>query len=144
VLDFSALRTFQPLIATPCHGNSVFLNYVLSAIRLQEAYFFPPESGSISFSATAIVSSRGRATIASHISSPTCNSPICSGSIRTSAILRKRRFGFCSRITMSPPAPIRSSARTGQPTASRTGQLASASRSSMPATPSTPAGLAKT
>src|SRR5436190_3369871 len=40
VLDVSALRTFQPLIATPCHGNSVFLNYVLSAIRFQEAYFF--------------------------------------------------------------------------------------------------------
>jgi len=40
VLDFSALRAFQPLIATPCHGNSLFLNYVLSAIRFQEAYFF--------------------------------------------------------------------------------------------------------
>jgi glycosyltransferase involved in cell wall biosynthesis len=39
VLDFSALRRFQPLIATPCHGNSVFLNYVLSAIRFQNACF---------------------------------------------------------------------------------------------------------
>ena len=43
MLDISALRTFQPLIATPCHGNSLFLNYVLSAIRLQEAFFFSVE-----------------------------------------------------------------------------------------------------
>ena len=39
MLDFSALRTFQPLIATPCHSNSLFLNYVLSAIRFQHACF---------------------------------------------------------------------------------------------------------
>jgi hypothetical protein len=40
VLDPSALQAFRPLIATPCHGNSVFLNYLLSAIRFLEAYFF--------------------------------------------------------------------------------------------------------
>jgi hypothetical protein len=40
VLDPSALQAFRPLIATPCHGSSVFLNYLLSAIRFQEAYFF--------------------------------------------------------------------------------------------------------
>jgi hypothetical protein len=39
VLEFSALRRFQPLIATPCHSSSLFLNYVLSAIRLQNASF---------------------------------------------------------------------------------------------------------
>ena len=39
MLDFSALRSFQPLIATPCHSNSLFLPYVLSAIRLQHASF---------------------------------------------------------------------------------------------------------
>ena len=39
MLDFSALRTFQPLIATPCHSNSLFLNYVLSAICFQHSCF---------------------------------------------------------------------------------------------------------
>lgn len=39
MLDFSALRRFQPLITTPCHSNSLLLNYVLSTIRFQNACF---------------------------------------------------------------------------------------------------------
>ena len=37
MLDTSALRNFRPLIATPCFSGTVFLNYLLGAIRLQHA-----------------------------------------------------------------------------------------------------------
>jgi hypothetical protein len=37
MLDLSALRAFQPLVATPCYDGTLCLNYVLSAIRLQNA-----------------------------------------------------------------------------------------------------------
>jgi hypothetical protein len=39
VLDVSGLRTLRPLVATPCYGGMLCLNYVLSAIRLQHACF---------------------------------------------------------------------------------------------------------
>ena len=37
MLELSALHKLRPLIATPCHGSSVFINYLLSAIRFQES-----------------------------------------------------------------------------------------------------------
>ena len=35
MLDRSALKTFQPLVATPCFGEKLCLNYVLSIINFQ-------------------------------------------------------------------------------------------------------------
>ena len=37
MLEMSALRKFRPLIATPSHNSSVFINYMFSAIQFQEA-----------------------------------------------------------------------------------------------------------
>jgi hypothetical protein len=34
MLDASVLKTFYPLVATPCYGGAVFHNYVISIIRL--------------------------------------------------------------------------------------------------------------
>ena len=59
MLDRSALKSFYPLVATPCYGGALYYTYVTSIIQLISAA--QSAQMTIYFIEPATASSRGRA-----------------------------------------------------------------------------------